>query len=114
MLKRKRIQRHLEKNMHFTPFEYLLQDYLSGGLKQRLADMRLDRIRIYVDDMHWCISVYAEYGDRLCLDFQADAEEVVIALDEDEPEDGVFLKVPPDGDAGFYYEALAEQLRLHS
>lgn len=115
MFKKQKIRKYLEETEHFTPFEYLLQDYLSGELKQRLAEMQLSRIEMYVDWEHKCVSVYAEYGNRWCLDFQAERDEVMVAVDEDEPEDGVFLKVPHDGNsAAFYYDAIAERLCQYS
>lgn len=115
MFKKQKIRKYLEETEHFTPFDYLLQDYLSGEFKQRLADMQLSRIDIYVDWEHRCVSVYARYGDKWCLDVQANPEELMVAVDEDEPEDGVFLQVPSEGDsASFYYDAIAEHLRQYA
>ena len=113
--KTRRIMQYLDEKPQHQPFDYLLQDYLSGALKQRLADMGFSRIEIYVDwlEDYKCVNIGALHRCGLCLDFQAEPACVNIALDEEEPDDAVEFEIPADphaDSADIYYDILADQL----
>ena len=70
-----------------STFDMLLEDYLSGKLKADLQKLGLTRIELGVDLFH-TIWMQAKYGDYF-VDIHIYTDEISIALDLDEADDGV-------------------------
>lgn len=74
----------------YTPFAYLLSDYLSGELENRLNGLGLQHISIYIDWHHdyKCINVQGRYQKNY-VDIQIEPNRFSIGCDPDEPDDHV-------------------------
>ena len=70
-----------------STFDMLLEDYLSGELKMDLQKIGLTRIELGVDLFH-TIWMQAKYGDYF-VDIHIYTDEISIALDLDEADDGI-------------------------
>ncbi|MGN1480506.1 hypothetical protein [Porcipelethomonas sp.] len=115
MFKKDKIRRYLDiikTSGNFSAFEFLLSDYLSGKLKQKLSEIGFSKIEIYVDwlENYKCINIQGKSKSDIYIDFQAEKNEFFIALSKDEPDDGSVIRTPKEADASFYYSELATRL----
>ena len=88
--KKKRIQKYLESISveNRTPFEQLLQDYLSGDLKNKLNNIGINKISIHIDwlENYKCIGIQAKYNEYY-MDCQIFENEFTLSFDLDEADD---------------------------
>ena len=88
--KKKKIQTYLhEKSSElFTPFDELLEDYLSGKMKDILADLGAEKIDVHIDWLpdYRCIGIQGMYNGNY-LDLQIETAEFSIGYDSVEPDD---------------------------
>ena len=88
--KKKKIQKYLESISveNRTPFEQLLQDYLSGDLKNKLNNIGINKISIHIDwlDDYKCMGIQAKYNEYY-MDCQIFENEFTLAFDLDEADD---------------------------
>lgn len=114
MFKNNKIKKYLDDvQANGTPsaFDYLLCDYISGRLKENLKKMNFNRIEIHIDwlDEYKCVNIQAQNSNGMYIDFQAEMDELMIAVSDDEPDDGVHIKSPETAtDASFYYDELCK------
>ena len=82
--KKKRIKVYLNnKSVGIrTPFDSLLEEYLSGDLKDKLSEIGLDKISIHIDwlDNHKCIGIQAKYNEYY-MDCQIFEDEFILSFD---------------------------------
>ena len=71
-----------------TPFDSLLQEYLYGGMKNRLAQIGAKYMEIHVDWLpeYRCMNIQCRYRD-VFLDIQIEPGSYSIAWDRDEADD---------------------------
>ncbi len=71
-----------------TPFDSLLEEYLSGDLKDKLSEIGLDKISIHIDwlDNHKCIGIQAKYNEYY-MDCQIFEDEFTLSFDLTEADD---------------------------
>ena len=91
--KKKKISEYLlvkQKTQIVTAFDDLLLDYLSDTLKDRLVNLEMKHIDIYIDWLpdYKCIGIQGKFKEYY-FDIQIEPESFSIAYDKDEPEDVV-------------------------
>ena len=91
--KKKKIQTYLSEisSAHFTPFDELLIDYLSGTLKETFLNFGTKNVEIHIDWLpdYRCIGIQGVY-DGNYLDLQIEPTEFSIGFDPVEPDDHVY------------------------
>lgn len=89
LFKKKKIRNYLSNvGEDKSTFNRLLEDYLSGELKEIFQNIGLNRIELGVDLFH-TIWLQARYGDFF-VEVQIHSDEFSIAVDLDETDDDVF------------------------
>ena len=87
--KKKKIKKYLDKKnvTSYTPFDYVLQDYVSKELKQKLKDIGLTKIEIHVDWFpgYECVGIQAI--DESYVDIHIFPNEFNISCTIYEPDD---------------------------
>ncbi len=86
--KKKKIKDYLAcKRGSLTTFDDLLLEYMNGKLKERLSNIGIANVSLYVDfDKNIrCIDIDGKYKQYF-LEIQIDEEEFFIDYDEDEPD----------------------------
>lgn len=112
MFKKSKIKKHLDDlqaNGTLSAFDYLLCDYVSGKLKEKLKNMNFTGIEIYVDwfDDYKCVAIQAQNSNGMYIDFQAEKGTLMLAVSDDEPDEWGEIKSPETAiDASFYYNEL--------
>ena len=112
MFKKNKIKKYLDDmqaNGTLSAFDFLLCDYLSGSLKDNLKNMNFTGIEIHIDwfDDYKCVAIQAQNSNGMYIDFQAEKDTLMLAVSDDEPDDGVHIKSPETAvDASFYYDEL--------
>ena len=83
----------IEKNQWY-PFEFLLDDYLSGKLIDYLAEYGISKLSFSVDfhDDYKCINVDGKYKSYY-IDLQIENNEFSIGCDPAEPDDHKYFKL---------------------
>ena len=78
--------RHADKAL--TTFDAILSDYISGSLEERLRELAMKKISIYVDWLsdYKCITIQGKVSNYY-FDIQIEPETFSIAYDKDEPDD---------------------------
>ena len=88
--RKKKNQKYLSEKApeQFTPFDELLDEYLSGKMKETMADFGVKRLEIHIDWLpdYQCIGIQGVY-DGNYLDLQIEPTEFSIGYDPDEPDD---------------------------
>lgn len=88
--KKRKIQTYLREksSKQFTPFDELLNDYLSGKMKEIFSDLGTKKIEIHIDWLsdYRCIGVQGNYN-RNYLDLQIEPTQFSIGYDPVEPDD---------------------------
>jgi len=104
--KRQRILQHLTDVPYHSrsSFDQLLDDYLSGDLKEILESFGLRRISFYIDwhDDYRCINIQGRIGSKYA-DLQIEPDHFSLACDEDEPDD--HAEFPLESPGQFYAAA---------
>ncbi|MBQ7875296.1 MAG: hypothetical protein IJ306_09115 [Oscillospiraceae bacterium] len=110
--KKKKIMLYLKgKDGDFSPFDELLEDYISGRMKERLESIGIKKIDLSID-WHDDISeseivIYGRFN-KYYVESQIEPEEFGIGCDLDEPED---YSYHPLESKEHFYSALEEALR---
>ena len=90
--KKKKIQKYLEQKAddNKCAFDDLLSDYLDGSLKENLASVKMERVKIHIDwfDDIKCIGIQGRYKEYY-MDLQIYPNEFSVSFDLDEPDEGV-------------------------
>ena len=91
--KKKKIQTYLIKKSseQFTSFDELLEDYLSGKMKETFSSLGAKKIEIHIDwlpDYH-CIGIQGTYNHNY-LDLQIEPTEFSIGYDPVEPDNHIY------------------------
>ncbi len=88
--KKKKIQKYLSEKAfeQFEPFDELLEEYLSGKMKETIAYLGTKKVEIHIDWLpnHRCIGIQGVY-DGNYLDLQIEPTEFSIGYDSIEPDD---------------------------
>ena len=89
--KKKKIQNYLSKKASagtLSPFDELLEDYLSGKMKDRFLAFGMKKVEIHIDWLvdYQCIGVQGVYNLSY-LDLQIEPTEFSIGYDPDEPDE---------------------------
>ena len=88
--KKKKIAHYLDSISadQFTPFDYLLYDYLHDELNAILSQLHINKLKYHIDwlDDYRCIAIDGECN-QLFINIQIESAEFSIAYDADEPED---------------------------
>lgn len=107
--KKKKIQTYLSEKTfeQITSFDELLDDYLSGKMKQVFSDLGIKKIEIHIDWLpdYRCIGVQGVYDDNY-LDLQIEPTEFSVGYDPVEPD--VHVYYPLENKAQVY--AVIKQL----
>ena len=94
--KKKKIQKYLsEKNPEqFTPFDELLNEYLSGKMKEIMVGLGTKGIEIHIDWFpdYQCIGIQGVH-DGNYLDLQIEPTEFSIGYNPDEPDDHKYYQL---------------------
>lgn len=94
--KKKKIQTYLieKSSKQFTPFDELLDDYLSGKMKERFSNLGTKKIDIHIDWLpdYRCITVQGIYNYNY-LDLQIEPTEFSIGYDPVEPDDHIYYSL---------------------
>ena len=71
-----------------TPFDSLLEEYLSDDLKNKLAKMGFNKIDIHIDwlEKYKCIGIQAKYSEYY-VDCQIFEDKFTLSFDLDEADD---------------------------
>ena len=90
LLKNNRIQNYLNsiEKKQWSPFEILLDHYLSGKLLNALAGYGISKLSCYIDfhDDYKCINVQGKH-ESYYIDLQIEQKEFSIGCDPAEPDD---------------------------
>ena len=91
--KKKKIQKYLHEKVpnQFTPFDELLDDYISGKIKEIFSDLGTKKVEIHIDwlpDYH-CIGVQCVHN-RNYLDLQIEPTEFSVGYDPIEPDNHIY------------------------
>lgn len=89
--KKKRIQAYIFEKASsgpLSPFDELLEDYLSGQMKERFLAFGIEKVEIHIDWLaeFQCIGVQGVYN-RSYLDLQIEPTEFSICYDPVEPDE---------------------------
>ena len=88
--KKKRIRNYLDSIVkeQWSPFEIILEQYLSGQLLNTLAEYGISRLSCYIDfrDDYKCINVQGKHKSYY-IDLQIEQKEFSIGCDPVEPDD---------------------------
>ena len=88
--KKKRMRNYLDsiEKEQWSPFEIILDQYLSGQLLNILAEYDISKLSCYIDflDDYKCISVQGKHGSYY-IDLQIEQKEFSIGCDPVEPDD---------------------------
>ena len=98
--KKKRIHNYLDsiEKKQWSPFEFLLDHYLSGQLINTLAKYGISNLSCYIDflDDYKCINVQGKHKSYY-IDLQIEQKEFSIGCDPVEPDDHkCFILESPD------------------
>lgn len=91
LTKKKKIQAYIVQKAAsgpLSPFDELLEDYLSGKMKERFLTFGIEKVEIHIDWLadYQCIGVQGVFN-RSYLDLQIEPAEFSIAYDSDEPDE---------------------------
>ncbi len=105
--KKKKLSKYLAEKQAtqcLTPFDRILEDYLSGALKKRLGRLTMKQIEICVDwlEDYQCINIQGK-SKGCYFDIQVEPSGFSIAYDKDEPENAVEF---PLEDASVFYKII--------
>ena len=91
-----------------TPFDDLLTDYLSGELTNRLRDLGIQRISIYIDwhTDYKCINIQGRYLLNY-VDIQVEPLSFSMGCDPEEPDEHVEFTLESHE---AFYKIVAKQL----
>lgn len=88
--KKKKIQIFLSEKTsnQFTPFDELLDDYISGRMKDTFSMLGVKKVEIHIDWLpdYQCIGIQGVHNHNY-LDLQIEPTEFSIGYDPDEPDD---------------------------
>ena len=88
--KKKKIKTYLNNKSveSRTPFDSLLEEYLSDNLKKELAEIGFNKIDIHIDwlEKYKCIGIQAKYNEYY-MDCQIFEDEFTLSFDLDEADD---------------------------
>lgn len=107
--KKSKIKKYLnERQAEMTPFDDLLTDYLSGELTNRLSDLGIQRISVYIDwhTDYKCINIQGRYGQNY-VDIQIEPSFFSMGCDPEEADEHVEFTLESH-DA--FYKIVAKQL----
>ena len=109
--KKKKIQNYLDsiEKEQWSPFELLLDHYLSGQLLNTLASYGVSKLSCHID-FHYdykCISVDGKHGSYF-IDLQIEQKEFSIGCDPVEPDDHKYfvLKSPE-----YLYSVVSDEIQ---
>ena len=109
--KKKRIRNYLDsiEKEQWSPFEFLLEQYLSGELLNTLAANGVSKLSCYIDfkDDDKCINIQGRHG-ACYIDLQIEPEEFSIGCDPDEPDDHKYF---PLESAEYLYSVVSTGIR---
>lgn len=110
--KKQKIHKYLMDNQashSVTPFDTILEDHLSGVLKDRLQKLNMRKIEVHIDWLadYKCINIQGKIDDYY-FDIQVEPVTYSIAYAKDEPEDGEEFSLE---DATVFYEAIENTVR---
>ena len=100
LFKKERIRNYLDsiEKEQWSPFETLLDHYLSGKLLNTLAEYGISKLSCYIDfhDDYKCINVQGKH-ESYYIDLQIEQKEFSIGCDPVEPDDHkYFILESPD------------------
>ena len=109
--KKKKISEYLSEKQAsqvVTAFDFMLSEYLSGCLKEKLCKLNMRRIDIHIDWLtdYKCINIQGKVVDYY-FDIQIEPSFFLIAYDKDEPEN--VMEFTLEGVTEFY-EILEKEI----
>ncbi len=111
--KKKKIKKYLEKKHEssYTPFDYVLRDYLSKELKGKLKELGLSKIEIHVDwfEKYECVGIQAI--DELYVSIHIYPDELGIACDIDEADEEIPISYDNAQGDDWIYNQIQEFVR---
>lgn len=88
--KKKKMRKYLSEKTfeQFKPFDELLEEYLSGKMKETMTSLGMKKVEIHIDwhPDYRCIGIQGVYAGNY-LDLQIEPTEFSIGYDPDEPDD---------------------------
>lgn len=110
--KKKKIADYLkEREDHFSNFDLVLKDFLSGNLIAELKKIGLSKIEIHIDwfDDIKDIGIQAKYKDYF-FDIQIDQKELAIGCSKSEPDCDEFIALNGEADVRYIYCIIQKRI----
>ncbi len=109
--RKKRVQNYLDsiEKKQWSPFDFLLDHYLSGRLLSTLSEYGVTKLSCHIDflDDYMCINILGKHQSYY-IDLQIEQKEFSIGCDPLEPDDH---KCFPLESPEFFYSAVKNEIQ---